>query len=202
MQVVKFEDKEFSPSKIVCVGRNYHEHIVELENEVPENIVFFLKPNSSVSNDIIFNHEEEISYEGELCFIVEGSKIVGVGFGFDLTKRKLQSKLKAKQLPWERAKAFDNSAVFSEFVRFNKIPDIYFKLYKNDKLIQEGGYFDMLNKPHTILNEAKTFLTLNDGDIIMTGTPKGVGQYNKNDIFFAKVFEDGVELIKEKWIVK
>ncbi len=118
MKSVMFENKKVIPSKIVCIGRNYVEHIKELGNEMPSSMVIFNKPNSSVSDTLFEPANELCHYEGEISFLITNSKISGVGFGLDLTKRKIQGSLKEKGLPWERAKAFDNSAVFSEFVSF------------------------------------------------------------------------------------
>jgi len=109
-------ERSVAPAKIVCVGRNFVEHIEELGNEIPENMVIFLKPNSAVAEDLRACHDEPLHYEGELCFLFEKGRFAAVGFGLDLTKRNLQSQLKVKGLPWERAKAFDGSVVFSSFV--------------------------------------------------------------------------------------
>ena len=118
----------------------------------------------------------------------------------DLTKRKLQSGLKAKLLPWERAKAFDRSAVLSEFVSFNQSPEkLTLEIIKNGEVIQSGGYDLMIYKPQEILEEIKTFITLEDGDIIMTGTPKGVGQITENDSFEGKLYNDKEVLLTTKW---
>lgn len=108
MKPVKFDGRNVYPSKIVCIGRNYVEHIEELNNEIPKEPVIFIKPNSAISNDIYFNKKDVIHFEGEISFLVKSDKPIGVGFGLDLTKREVQSKLKAKGLPWERAKSFDN----------------------------------------------------------------------------------------------
>jgi len=118
MKTVNFNGREVTPSKIVCIGRNYVEHIEELGNEIPSSMVIFMKPNSAIKSKLISNDVEPIHYEGEISFMMLDGKIRGVGFGLDLTKRGLQSKLKAKGLPWERAKAFDGAAVFSDFVKF------------------------------------------------------------------------------------
>ena len=180
-----------TPSKVICIGRNYVEHIKELGNEIPDDMVVFLKPNSAISTELHANHNDDIlHYEAELCFLYQGGKFTAVALGLDLTKRDLQSKLKAKGLPWERAKAFNSSAILSDFVHFdeNNMSQLNLSLIINDKPTQLGGVSLMMYKPDEILSELQTFLTLEDGDIVMTGTPKGVGIVNSFDSFVGQVF--------------
>ncbi|MFA0697572.1 fumarylacetoacetate hydrolase family protein, partial [Vibrio sp. 10N.222.49.C9] len=106
LKQVTLENQSFTPSKILCVGRNYAAHIEELGNEIPEDMVVFMKPNSSLSQQLNSFHDEPLHYEAELCFLVKDGEFSGVAIGLDLTKRETQSALKAKGLPWERAKAF------------------------------------------------------------------------------------------------
>lgn len=203
MNPIKMDGKEICPSKIVCIGRNYVEHIKELNNEIPGEPVIFMKPNSSISNEIHSGKTDAIHYEGEISFLVKAGGIKAVGFGLDLTKREVQSRLKAKGLPWERAKAFDCSAVFSKFVSFDgNIDDLKMELYINGDLIQKGGCDLMLNKPNDLLKEVKTFLSFEDGDLIMTGTPKGVGVLKPGDRFQGKIFENKKMLVEDNWVVK
>jgi 2-keto-4-pentenoate hydratase/2-oxohepta-3-ene-1,7-dioic acid hydratase in catechol pathway len=190
-----------TPSKIVCVGRNYYAHIEELENEVPDQMVLFSKPNSSVSNQLSSHQGEQLHYEGELCFLFEGGRFSAVGFGLDITKRKLQSILKEKGLPWERAKAFDGSAVFSKFVEISQVTtEMSFELKKNGNTVQTGHMELMMHEPQEILSEILTFMSLIDGDIVMTGTPKGVGKIDKGDVFSAIVRNNEKIVIEETWI--
>jgi 2-keto-4-pentenoate hydratase/2-oxohepta-3-ene-1,7-dioic acid hydratase in catechol pathway len=201
MKTIKFKNKTIIPSKIVCVGRNYVEHIKELNNEVPENMVLFNKPNSAISDKFYFINEYT-RFEGEICFLIQNKKIAGVGFGFDLTKKDIQEYLKQKGLPWERAKAFNNSAIFSEFVELNgDISTIEMKLYMNNTLQQHATYDLMIYKPHQILNEILNFMDLEDGDIIMSGTPKGVSFYNKYDKFKVEVYLENKIIINREWEV-
>src|SRR5210317_2450348 len=100
MNTVQLESEQVAPSKIVCIGRNYLEHIRELGNETPDDMVIFNKPNSSISNRLLAARDEPLHYEGEICFMVQDGSLSAVGFGLDLTQRELQSKLKAKGLPW------------------------------------------------------------------------------------------------------
>lgn len=198
MKKILLNENEIYPSKVVCIGRNYTEHIKELNNEVPDEMVFFIKPNSSISNKIVFpkNHNS-CHYEAEISFLIENKQITAVGFGLDLTLREVQSKLKEKGLPWERAKCFNNSAVFSRFESFNgNIDELEVELYINDELKQKGGVSLMINKPQEIIKELLTFSSFEDGDILMSGTPKGVGEFKIGDIFIGKI------LYKEKVIVE
>lgn len=207
MKFIRLDGKKVYPSKIVCIGRNYVDHIKELGNEMPKEPVIFLKPNSAISNEI---HAGEaggeaaaIHFEGEMSFVVSGGKLMAVGFGLDLTKREIQSALKAKGLPWERSKAFDGAAVFSEFVSFEgDISELSLELYINDHLQQQGGYALMINKPDAILDEVKKFMSFEDGDVIMTGTPAGVGSIKPGDRFRGKIFKNNKLLIESNWSAK
>jgi len=203
MKYIKLENEVIFPSKVICIGRNYVDHIDELNNEIPNEPVIFIKPNSSISNEIYFNAEESIDYEGELAFLTRKGEIIGVGIGLDLTKRAIQSRLKQKGLPWERAKSFDDSAVLSEFVKFDgDLSLLSMELVLNGKLVQSGDYSLMLNKPGDIVHDIKGFLTLEDGDLIMSGTPKGVGEFKLGDIFEGKVYEGGKLILQASWAVK
>lgn len=201
MNTVQFEDKVIVPSKVVCVGRNYVEHIAELGNEVPTNMVIFSKPNSAICDNLFFI-SEDTRFEGEICFLIENEKISGIGFGLDLTRANIQNELKKKGLPWERAKAFNKSAVLSEFVVFDgDIKNIRMQLFINEELIQEGGYEHMMYKPEDMILEINSFMKLESGDIIMSGTPKGVRTYKLGDVFVGKVYEGDKLLVEVTWKV-
>ncbi len=203
MKSIKFDGNDVYPSKIICIGRNYVEHIHELGNEVPDEPVIFIKPNSAIANKIYVKQKGEIHYEGEITFLVKQGEIVGVGFGLDLTKRDLQSALKAKGLPWERSKAFDNAAVLSDFVSLNDdLNTLKMELRINGKLVQQGGYALMLHKPNDILREVSSFLTVEDGDLLMTGTPAGVGVVKAGDMFNGKIYSNDVLLVEATWEVE
>ncbi len=202
MNQVIFNNQKVTPSKVICIGRNYVEHIKELNNEMPSQMVIFNKPNSSIT-DTLYYFSPTHRFEGELCFLIKDKKIAGVGFGLDLTNKDAQEYAKQKGLPWERAKAFDNSAVFSEFIEFSgDVKGLSFKLYINGNLQQEANYDLMIYKPDTILKEIQTFMSLEDNDIIMSGTPKGVGNYQTGDIFEAYIFENKKEILSCKFEVK
>lgn len=189
------------PSKVVCIGRNYTEHIKELNNETPDEMVFFMKPNSSISDKLIFpKGHKTCHYEAEISFFIEENKITAVAFGLDLTLREVQSKLKKKGLPWERAKAFDNAAVFSNFVPFDgDISKLSIELYINDNLTQKGDYSLMINKPSEIIEEVNSFSSFEDGDILMSGTPKGVGQFKIGDVFLGKILYDEKVILEKSF---
>ncbi|MCP4875152.1 MAG: fumarylacetoacetate hydrolase family protein [Gammaproteobacteria bacterium] len=202
MKTIQLESEAIAPSKIVCIGRNYLAHIKELGNETPDEMVIFNKPNSSVSTQLHASRDgETLHYEGEICFIVGDAGLRAVGFGLDLTRRKLQSKLKAKGLPWERAKAFDGAACFSDFVVLGDIEleSLSLQLEINGELCQEGGYELMMHKPDQILDGIQQFMTLENGDIIMTGTPQGVGQVQTGDHFAGRIKSGSRLLVSQEW---
>jgi len=223
MKSVNFENTQFEktqvvPSKIICIGRNYVDHIKELGNQLPDKvipneIIVFLKPNSAISEQLKAAHQEPLHYEAELCFLYQKEdehpgKFCAVAIGLDLTKRGLQAKLKAKGLPWERAKAFDGAALFSDFVAIDNIDEsLQLELTIDNQVVQAGGVDLMMVKPDAILTELESFLTLENGDIVMTGTPKGVGEIITGSIFSGKVItknhtgEDDV-LVSVKWLAK
>ena len=185
--------------KLICIGRNYTEHIKELENEKPTDPVVFLKPDTSIllkkmpffipefSNDV--HHEVEV-----LVKIKKVGKYIDkkfahkyydeIGLGIDFTARDLQAKLKAKGLPWEKAKAFDGAAVIGKWLpktKFSDINNINFSLEKNGELVQEGNTELMLWKIDELIEYVSKYFTLKIGDIIFTGTPAGVGKVFAND---------------------
>ncbi|MFQ3231094.1 fumarylacetoacetate hydrolase family protein [Reinekea sp.] len=201
MNAVSFLSKPIYPSKIVCIGRNYVEHIQELGNEIPDEMVVFVKPNSAIG-DQPKTQKKSIHYEAELSFLVKNGRFVGVGIGLDLTKRDLQTKLRNKGLPWERAKSFDDSAVFSSFVALpEQIGALSFELTINGGSIQQGDISLMMYKPDVILHEVQQFMTLTDGDIVMTGTPKGVGELKRGDLYQAEVRYQGQVIVSKEWQV-
>ncbi|USD67126.1 fumarylacetoacetate hydrolase family protein [Vibrio sp. SCSIO 43136] len=205
MQTVSVEGHEYTPSKIVCVGRNYVEHIQELGNAMPDSMVLFHKPNSAITSELFAYHQQEqLHYEAELCFAIKDSQLSAVAIGLDLTKRALQSQLKQKQLPWERAKAFDGSAIFSRFISLEglDIASLEIELYINCVRVQKGDTSQMLYPPCAILQEVCSYTSLQDGDILMTGTPKGVGTVERDDLFLARIRHAGEILLEVEWVAK
>ncbi|MFQ3335563.1 MAG: 2-keto-4-pentenoate hydratase/2-oxohepta-3-ene-1,7-dioic acid hydratase in catechol pathway [Candidatus Arcticimaribacter sp.] len=186
--------------KIICIGRNYTDHIEELENERLEDPVIFLKPDTSLvlknqpffippfSNDI--HHEVEV-----LIRINKIGKHIQqkfsykyyneIGLGIDFTARDLQSKLKEKGLPWEKAKAFDGAAVVGDWINKSELPNVdelQFEMTKNNEVVQSASTSLMLWKVDEIIAYVSQFFTLKIGDIIFTGTPAGVSKVSENDI--------------------
>lgn len=189
--------------KIVCVGRNYVDHIKELGNEIPENMVLFLKPFSSITSTLYSKQGgDPLHYEGEISFLFENGVFSKTAFGLDLTKRLLQNRLKEKGLPWERAKAFDGSALFSPFVPFSgDYSNLSLRLEIDGQTVQTGSTDLMIYKPDQILKEISTFMTLEEGDIVMTGTPSGVGLIEKGTLFRGILLGNGTILSEKSWTV-
>lgn len=202
MNTIVFDGQDVMPSKVICIGRNYVEHVEELGNEIPEKMVVFTKPNSAVTDTLSFV-EPTCRFEGEICFLIKGGKIAGIGFGIDLTIARIQNHLKEKGLPWERAKAFDGAAVLGDFVPFNgPLEALRMTLHIDGKLRQFAGYDLMMYKPHVMLEAIGSFMSLEDGDIIMSGTPKGVGTYKAGQIFVGRVYAGSELLVEQEWVVR
>ena len=201
MQTVMCAHETYTPSKVVCIGRNYVEHIEELGNELPEQMVIFNKPNSAITDRLRYVGEA-CRFEGEICFLVKEGALYGVGFGLDLTKADIQNALKAKGLPWERAKAFDGSAVLSEFVPLTvSLESLRMELYVDGVLRQEADYGLMIYKPQIMLAEIAGFMSLEDGDVIMSGTPRGVGSYRAGEHFTGRILSGESLLLECHWRV-
>ena len=202
MQTIHYNNQTITTSKVICVGRNYVEHIKELNNETPDSMVLFNKPNSTICSELKY-YQDDCRFEGEICFLIKDKQIEGIGFGLDLTKAGIQNKMKEKGLPWERAKAFDGSAVFSKFVKLSgDIQTIEMKLFINSTLAQHATYDLMIYKPDKILSEIQTFMTLYDGDVIMSGTPKGVATYKRDDVFLGVIYINGKIVLREEFVVQ
>ena len=185
--------------KIICVGRNYTDHIKELENNKPKEPVLFLKPDSSIilNNKPFFipDFSKNIHYELELIIKISrlGKHIQEkfshkyydfIGLGIDFTARDLQTDLKSKGLPWEKSKAFDGSCFTSKWINkseFNDINNLNFNLDKNGKTVQKTNSKLMLWKIDELISYISTFFTLKIGDVIFTGTPAGVGKVSIGD---------------------
>ena len=184
--------------KIICIGRNYAKHIEELHNEKPKEPVIFMKPDSAVllkkNPFIIPPFSQDIHYEVEILVKINRiGKFIDqkfahkyyeqIGLGIDFTARDLQSRLKEKGLPWEKAKAFDGSAVIGNFCAKDTfdLENIKFQLYKNDELVQDGDSSHMLWKIDELISYVSQYFTLKIGDVLFTGTPAGVGKVNAND---------------------
>ncbi|MFT5808056.1 MAG: 2-keto-4-pentenoate hydratase/2-oxohepta-3-ene-1,7-dioic acid hydratase in catechol pathway [Moritella dasanensis] len=198
-QTLNNDKLDLPVGKVVCIGRNYLDHIRELGNEVPEQALLFIKPATSlVALDKPLQLPVglgECHNELEVALLIKspitkGTPIVlseliwGVGLGLDLTLRDLQSSLKAQGHPWERAKAFDNACPVSTFIPFAKFADVNnldFTLAVNNQLRQQGCTANMMRSIESLLTEVTTCFTLLPGDIVLTGTPAGVGVLNSGD---------------------
>ena len=203
MGSVSFNGQSVRPGKVVCVGKNYAAHIEEMASVPAENMVVFMKPATSIGTELFAALDEPLHYEGEICLLMQGGEVAGVGFGLDLTKREAQSKLKAAGLPWERSKAFTGSALFSEFVPAPQdLSQLGVELTVDDELRQKGGVSLMIYTPDAILTELKQFLVLEDYDIVMTGTPAGVGAVQSGERFHGRVLDGERELISGAWLAQ
>ncbi len=197
--------------KIICIGRNYTKHIEELANEKPEEPVIFMKPDSAIllKNNpfIIPPFSQDIHYEVEILIKINRTgKFIDkkfahkyydeIGLGIDFTARDLQGRLKEKGLPWEKAKAFDGSAVIGNFCDKSNVDleNIKFQLLKNEEMVQDGESSHMLWKIDELIAYVSQYFTLKIGDVIFTGTPAGVGKVESNDVLIGML--EGKEMFQ------
>ncbi|MBA3985602.1 MAG: fumarylacetoacetate hydrolase family protein [Flavobacteriales bacterium] len=202
--------------KLICIGRNYADHIKELENERPTDPVIFMKPDTAIllkkQPFFIPEFSQDVHHEVEILVRINkvGKHIDKkfahkyydeIGLGIDFTARDLQSKLKEKGLPWEKAKAFDGAAVVGDFLLktdFEDINAINFHLENNEKVVQKGNTSLMLWKIDALIEYISKYFTLKIGDIIFTGTPSGVAKVNANDVLEGFIENKKVFSIKVK----
>lgn len=200
--------------KIICIGRNYTEHIQELKNERPTEPVVFIKPDSAVlpkeQDFYIPEFSKDIHFEVEVLVKIKkvgkhiSEKFAAtyydeIGLGIDFTARDLQSQLKEKGLPWEKAKGFDGAAVIGKWLpktKFKDLNDLNFKLIRNNEVVQDGNTSLMLWEIDEIIAYVSTFFMLKKGDVIFTGTPAGVGKVSANDYLSGTL--EGEELFSLK----
>jgi len=205
-------NQEYPLGKIVCLARNYAEHARELGNETPAAPVLFMKPASSVIGDgeavVIPDYSQECHYEVELAVLIGKTAravaetsameyVAGYGVAIDMTLRDVQNGLKAKGLPWEIAKGFDTACPLSEFVPAAAIDDphaLTLRLSVNGESRQNGSSADMIHRLPRIISHVSAIFTLEPGDIILTGTPAGVGQVVAGDVMDASI--DGIASLK------
>jgi 2-keto-4-pentenoate hydratase/2-oxohepta-3-ene-1,7-dioic acid hydratase in catechol pathway len=198
--------------KIICIGRNYLAHVKELDNALPTEPMFFMKPETALlSAGEAFPYPDfskEIHYETELVLrVCKTGKVIdeksasgyydAITVGIDFTARDLQSKCKAKGHPWEIAKAFDYSAPIGEFKKINELKhpeDISFGMKLNGEWVQQGHSRDMIFNFDRIVSHVSRFVTLNEGDFIFTGTPQGVGEVHVGDVL--ELFLEREEVLK------
>lgn len=202
--------------KIICIGRNYAQHAAELGNEKPDTPVIFLKPDTAIlqkRNPFYIPHfSDQVHHEVEVLVKINkiGKHIDAqfapkyyqeIGLGIDFTARDLQQSLKEKGLPWEKAKAFDGSALIGNWYDKNKFEDINnlnFELLKNGVSVQQGNTAHMLWGIDALIAEVSKFFTLKIGDVIFTGTPTGVGKVSENDLLEGYLEEEKAFNIKVK----
>ena len=202
--------------KLICIGRNYTQHISELKSEKPSEPVIFLKPDTSIllnqqpffipdfSNEV--HHEVEVLVKINRVGKYIDSKFAHkyyeqIGLGIDFTARDLQQELKEKGLPWEKSKAFDGSSVIGKWVsksNYNNVNNIPFSLLKNNQIVQSSTTGDMLWGIDEIIAYVSQYFTLKIGDIIFTGTPSGVGKVQSNDSLKGYIGEEEFFSIKVK----
>ncbi|BAO76749.1 fumarylacetoacetate hydrolase family protein [Winogradskyella sp. PG-2] len=202
--------------KLICIGRNYTDHIKELENEKPKDPVVFLKPDTAIllkkQPFFIPDFSDDVHHEVEVLVKI---KKVGkhidkkfahkyydeIGLGIDFTARDLQAQLKAKGLPWEKAKSFDGAAVIGKWLpktNFENIDNIDFSLVRNDEIVQQGNTKLMLWKIDELIEYVSKYFTLKIGDIIFTGTPAGVGKVFAEDRLIGYIENEELFSIKIK----
>ena len=202
--------------KIICIGRNYADHIKELDNAKPTDPVIFLKPDTAIllkkQPFFIPEFSNEVHHEVELLVRINkiGKHIDQkfahkyydeIGLGIDFTARDLQAELKEKGLPWEKAKAFDGSAVIGKFIekeQFKDVNNINFSLKRNGNTVQNGNSMLMMWKIDALIEYISKYFTLKIGDIIFTGTPAGVGKVETNDVLKGFIEETEMFSIKVK----
>ena len=202
--------------KLICIGRNYAQHISELKSEKPSEPVVFLKPDTAIlltkqpffipdfSNEV--HHEVEVLVKINRVGKYIDSKFAHkyyeqIGLGIDFTARDLQQELKGKGLPWEKSKAFDGSAVIGKWVsksNYENVNNIPFSLFKNNQIVQSSTTEDMLWGIDEIIAYVSQYFTLKIGDIIFTGTPSGVGKVQSNDSLKGYIGEEEFFSIKVK----
>lgn len=202
--------------KLICIGRNYTDHIKELENEKPIDPVVFLKSDTSIllkkQPFFIPDFSDDVHHEVEVLVKINkvGKHIAKkfahkyyneIGLGIDFTARDLQAQLKAKGLPWEKAKAFDGAAVIGKWLsktKFQDIDNINFSLKKNNEIVQSANTELMLWKVDELIEYVSKYFTLKIGDIIFTGTPAGVGKVFAEDRLQGYIEEEEIFSIKVK----
>ena len=199
--------------KIICIGRNYADHIKELNNPSQKEIIFFLKPETAVpiKGQPFFIPDFSNNIEHEIEIILKINKVgkfiqekyadkyfEEISVGIDFTARDLQNNLKKKGLPWEAAKSFDGSAVVGTFIKKNQfdINNLNFSLKKNGIIVQNGNSKSMINNFNKIISYVSNFITLKKGDLIFTGTPSGVSIVKENDIL--EGFLENIKLFETK----
>lgn len=209
MHTINLDGRDIPVGKIACIGRNYAEHIKELGNKIPDKPVLFIKPPSSIvasgGTVVIPTYSSECHHEIELAVLI-GKEAKGVsieealdhvsgyGVALDLTLRDVQNAQKAKGLPWEISKAFDTSCPLSAFVPVDQVTDpqnLQLKLTVNGQVRQDGNSSDMMRTVAELIAAVSAYFTLEEGDILLTGTPAGVDRIIGGDQLEATIEQVG-----------
>jgi len=209
MHTVKLDGRDIPVGKVVCIGRNYAEHIKELGNQTPDKPVIFIKPASAIlpsgGTIVIPNYADDCHHEIELAVLIGKSAknvtaaeapgyVSGYAVALDLTLRDVQSAQKSKGLPWEIAKAFDTSCPISDFVPAGQVTDpqnLQLKLTVSGEVRQDGNTRDMMRSIAELIAAASSYFTMEEGDILLTGTPSGVGRIASGDQLEASIEQVG-----------
>jgi 2-keto-4-pentenoate hydratase/2-oxohepta-3-ene-1,7-dioic acid hydratase in catechol pathway len=209
MHTVKLDGQNIPIGKIVCIGRNYAEHIKELGNQTPDKPVIFIKPASSLVSSggtvVIPGYSDDCHHEIELAVLIGKTAkdvtaeealdhVSGYAVALDLTLRDVQGEQKAKGLPWEIAKAFDTSCPLSDFVPASQVDDpqnLQLKLNISGEVRQNGNTRDMMRSIAELIAATSAYFTLEEGDVLLTGTPSGVGRIVSGDRLEALIEQVG-----------
>ncbi|MDG5467860.1 fumarylacetoacetate hydrolase family protein [Deltaproteobacteria bacterium IMCC39524] len=209
MHTVKLDGRDIPVGKVVCIGRNYAEHIKELGNQTPDKPVIFIKPASAIvpsgGTIVIPNYSDDCHHEIELAVLIGKTAkdvtveaaldyVNGYAVALDLTLRDVQGVQKTKGLPWEIAKAFDTSCPLSDFVPASQVDnpqELQLKLTVSGEVRQNGNTRDMMRSIAELIAAASSYFTLEEGDILLTGTPSGVGRIASGDQLEASIEQVG-----------
>ena len=210
MHTVKLDGQNIPIGKIVCIGRNYAEHIKELGNQTPDKPVIFIKPASSLVSSggtvVIPGYSDDCHHEIELAVLIGKTAkdvtaeaaldyVSGYAVALDLTLRDVQGVQKTKGLPWEIAKAFDTSCPLSDFVPASQVDDpqeLQLKLTVSGEIRQNGNTRDMMRSIAELIAATSAYFTLEEGDVLLTGTPSGVGRIVSGDRLEASIEQVGM----------
>ena len=209
MHTIKLDGQNIPIGKIVCIGRNYAEHIKELGNQTPDKPVIFIKPASSLvysgGTVVIPGYSDDCHHEIELAVLIGRTAkdvtaeaaldyVSGYAVALDLTLRDVQGVQKTKGLPWEIAKAFDTSCPLSDFVPASQVDDpqnLQLKLTVSGEVRQNGNTRDMMRSIAELIAATSAYFTLEEGDVLLTGTPSGVGRIVSGDVLEASIEQVG-----------
>ncbi len=197
--MITLNNSPIQARKIICVGRNFVKHIEELNNEFPQEMVLFQK-SASTASDFLMHPMQSCRFEAEICLLIKDKKVYAVAAGLDLTLDIVQDELKKKGLPWERAKSFKDSSLFTDFKFVNKNSKLSVILFKNENFQQHGLEELMIYPIEEILNQCEEVFGLEDNDIIMTGTPEGVDNFTPLDTLHLQLFADEELISENSWL--